>query len=108
MEWDAGRCRKINVNTMKLEPCSRASMREGFEVNRTPKRNVKVNGKQTSISIEQEFWDAFRSIAASKGINLSDLASEIAAAHGDQPNLSSGIRIFVLNYYWRLADEPSQ
>ena len=83
-------------------------MREGFEINNTPKRSVVVNGKRTSMSIEQEFWETFRAIAASKGTGLSNLASEIAVAHGDQPNLSSGIRIFVLNYYRRLADEPSQ
>ena len=86
-----------------VKTSSRGLMREGFEVNKTPKRSVVVNGKKTSISIEQEFWEAFRTIATSKQIGLSDLASEIAIGHGDQPNVSSGIRVFVLNYYQRLA-----
>ncbi len=80
-------------------------MREGFAVNKTPKRSVVVNGKKTSISIEQEFWEAFRTIAASKKIGLSNLVSEIAIAHGDQPNVSSGIRVFVLEHYQRHRQE---
>jgi len=79
-----------------------SSTREGFEVDKTPKRSIVVNGKRTSISVEQEFWEAFRMIAASKRTRLSDLASEIAVAHGNQPNLSSGIRVYILSYYQRV------
>jgi predicted DNA-binding ribbon-helix-helix protein len=90
------------MNTINLRP-SRISSREGFEITKTQKRSIEVKGKRTSVSLEQEFWDAFREIAALKRIRLSDLACEISISYGDQPNLSSGIRIFVLSHYRRLA-----
>ena len=70
----------------------------GFDDKTSNKRSIHVRGRRTSVSLEQEFWDAFREIAASKGVGLSDLASEIFVAHNN-PNLSSGIRIYVLNYF---------
>ena len=94
------------MNTIDCRP-SRISSREGFEITKTQKHSIEVKGKRTSVSLEQEFWDAFREIAASKRIRLSDLASEISITFGDQPNLSSGIRVFVLNHYQRLAADRS-
>jgi predicted DNA-binding ribbon-helix-helix protein len=82
------------------------AMTEDYEVKRTPKRSIAINGKRTSISVENEFWDGFRRIAASRQLRLSDLASEISAAHG-KPNLSSGIRVFVLSYYQNLASDQA-
>jgi len=63
------------------------------------KRSVSIAGHQTSISIEEPFWQALRGIAAERGQSLAGL---IAAIDGDRPaqtNLSSAIRLAVLAWY---------
>jgi predicted DNA-binding ribbon-helix-helix protein len=57
-----------------------------------------LNGHRTSVSLEPEFWDAFRRIAAKKAIPLNVLAAEIDAARGDL-GLASAIRLHVLRFY---------
>lgn len=58
------------------------------------KRSVLVAGHRTSVSLEPEFWDALKGIAARQGRSLNQLIAEIDA--GRNGNLSSAIRVFVL------------
>ena len=62
------------------------------------KRCVVVNGAKTSVSLEEGFWCGMREIARETDKTLSELVSEISASrqHG---NLSSAIRLFVLDHY---------
>jgi predicted DNA-binding ribbon-helix-helix protein len=46
--------------------------------------------------LEDEFWDAFREIAAAEGRAINDLAAEIDEARGLESGLASAIRLFVL------------
>jgi predicted DNA-binding ribbon-helix-helix protein len=62
------------------------------------KRSVRIAGHPTSISLEDVFWDALREIAAHRGMRLSELVEEIDTTRTSQ-NLSSAIRVFVLNTY---------
>jgi predicted DNA-binding ribbon-helix-helix protein len=61
------------------------------------KRSIAVNGHKTSISLEDPFWDQLKEIARAKKCAISTLIEEIDAGrlHG---NLSSAIRLFVLEY----------
>lgn len=64
------------------------------------KRSVNLDGHSTSLSLEEDFWEALKEIAAKKGIPLRALISEIDRLHsGATRNLSSALRIFALNYY---------
>lgn len=58
------------------------------------KRSVRISGHETSVTLEQEFWDALRDIAARDGISLNALISKIDAQNSG--NLSSAVRVFVL------------
>ena len=60
------------------------------------KRSVMVSGHATSISIETEFWDILKDIAAHKGVSINNLLSEIDVGRAN--NLSSGARVYVLKY----------
>jgi predicted DNA-binding ribbon-helix-helix protein len=62
------------------------------------KRSAVVAGHKTSVSLEDAFWKSLKEIAASGGMSLSDLLTAIDSGrhHG---NLSSAIRLFVLNFY---------
>ena len=67
------------------------------------KRSVKLSGRQTSVTLEDAFWDAFKEIATAQGTTISQLIATINTERhkGHHSNLSSAIRLFVLEYYRR-------
>jgi predicted DNA-binding ribbon-helix-helix protein len=73
---------------------------------RPAKRSLTLHGHRTSVSLEPEFWDAFREIAADSGIPLNQLAAKIDDARTSDEGLASAIRVFVLDHY-RSATRPS-
>jgi predicted DNA-binding ribbon-helix-helix protein len=62
------------------------------------KRSIVIAGHKTSVSLEEAFWSGLKDIAVARRTTLSDLVGAIDAErqHG---NLSSAIRLFVLEYY---------
>lgn len=62
------------------------------------KRSIVIAGHKTSVSLEDAFWKGLKEIAGSRDLTLSELVSTIDSdrRHG---NLSSAIRLFVLNHY---------
>lgn len=71
------------------------------------KRSVTIAGHRTSISIEQPFWEALQQIAKDEGRSLSALIAEIDAGRVPETNLSSAIRLAVLEHFQRLAREAA-
>ena len=69
---------------------------------RPVKRSLTLRGHRTSISLEDEFWQAFRDIAKKKSLPINALAADIDADRGMDSGLASAIRVFVLGYYRRL------
>lgn len=66
---------------------------------RPVKRSLTLRGHRTSVSLEDEFWRAFRDIARSRGRAINDLAAEIDADRTSETGLASAIRVFVLRHY---------
>ena len=68
------------------------------------KRSIVIAGHKTSVSLEDAFWQGLKDIAAARDMTLSELVATIDTdrRHG---NLSSGIRLFVLDFYRHQADE---
>ncbi|MGL4237642.1 ribbon-helix-helix domain-containing protein [Tabrizicola sp.] len=66
---------------------------------RPAKRSLTLHGHRTSVSLEPEFWDAFRAIATERGIPFNQLAADIDDARTGDEGLASAIRVFVLNHY---------
>jgi predicted DNA-binding ribbon-helix-helix protein len=62
------------------------------------KRSIVIAGHKTSVSLEAAFWITLKDIATSRQQTLSDLVGAIDAER-KQGNLSSAIRLFVLDYY---------
>ncbi len=62
------------------------------------KRSIVIAGHKTSVSLEDAFWRGLKEIAGNKDLTLSDLVATIDTdrRHG---NLSSAIRLFVLDHY---------
>jgi predicted DNA-binding ribbon-helix-helix protein len=73
---------------------------------RPEKHSLTLKGHRTSVSLEPEFWGAFRAIAAAEGRALNALAAEIDAARPAGQGLASAIRVHVLA--WHQARTPSR
>lgn len=66
------------------------------------KRSVRIAGHSTSVSLEDEFWQALRDIARDRRLSLSALLTEVDKQRQGR-SLASACRIFVLQYFQRLA-----
>lgn len=62
------------------------------------KRSIVIAGHKTSVSLEDEFWSALKAIAVECNGTLSDIVAEIDGKRKNG-NLSSAIRLFVLDHY---------
>ena len=64
------------------------------------KRSLTIARHRTSVSLENDFWDALVTIARADGKSVAALVGEIdkrrSARANPQPNLSAAIRIYVL------------
>src|SRR5258708_21856284 len=62
------------------------------------KRSVAIAGHKTSVSLEEAFWKSLKEIGRRQGVTLSALLAAIDSER-HYGNLSSAIRLFVLNFY---------
>ena len=63
------------------------------------KYSVAIDGHRTSVSLEPEFWRALKEIAAARRVTLGALVTELDRTRTG--NLSSALRVFVLNEFRR-------
>jgi predicted DNA-binding ribbon-helix-helix protein len=62
------------------------------------KRSVIIGGQKTSVSLEDEFWQALKQIAAGLDMPMAVLVHQIGRQR-EYGNLSSALRLFVLEHY---------
>jgi predicted DNA-binding ribbon-helix-helix protein len=62
------------------------------------KRSIIIAGHKTSVSLEDAFWKGMKEIAGGRGKTLSELVASIDTER-QLGNLSSAIRLFVLDHY---------
>ena len=60
------------------------------------KISVSLSGHQTSITLEQEFIDVLHSLAARAGKPVATIINEIDTTRAPDTNLSSAIRVWIL------------
>ena len=60
------------------------------------KISVSLSGHQTSVSLEQEFFDVLQKIANSRNISVASIIKSIDEKRDPESNLSSEIRIWIL------------
>ena len=63
-----------------------------------PRHTIVLARRKTSVSLEDAFWQGLKDIAKSRQMTLSDLVSSIDLDR-ERSNLSSALRLFVLNHY---------
>jgi predicted DNA-binding ribbon-helix-helix protein len=71
------------------------------------KRSVVIAGRQTSVSLEDAFWNRLRGIASQRQMTLSELVATIDS-HRRHGNLSSALRLFVLDFYCSQASRINE
>jgi predicted DNA-binding ribbon-helix-helix protein len=69
-------------------------------VSRPVKRSFSLRGHQTSISLEQPFWDALKEAAEIEGKTAAAIVAEIDEARGNS-GLSGAVRMWILDYFRR-------
>ena len=63
------------------------------------KRSLTLRGHRTSVSLEAEFWQAFRDLALARAQSLNQLAAEIDDGRSGDEGLATAIRLFCLRHY---------
>jgi predicted DNA-binding ribbon-helix-helix protein len=62
------------------------------------KRSIVIAGHKTSVSLEDAFWSGLKEIAIRRRTTLPELVAAIDKQR-QHTNLSSALRIFVLDFY---------
>jgi predicted DNA-binding ribbon-helix-helix protein len=83
-----------------VDAAGRVHPAQGRKNSSVIKRSVIRNGHKSSISLEDQFWDALREIAEQKDIAISTLVAAIDRSRTTS-NLSSAIRVYVLDHFRR-------
>ena len=61
------------------------------------KRSVRIAGHATSVFLEEEFWTALKKIAKAHNTSINALIADIDEKRPPGTNLSSAIRVSILN-----------
>jgi len=62
------------------------------------KHSITIAGHRTSVTLENRFWDFLKEIATKKNCSLRALIETVDTERGAYSNLSSALRLYVLNY----------
>jgi predicted DNA-binding ribbon-helix-helix protein len=60
------------------------------------KRSIAIGGHSTSVTLEDPFWEELQALARAENTTLSALVAEVDRAKGGRGNLSSALRLHVL------------
>ena len=66
------------------------------------KQSIMLGRHKTSISLEAAFWDSLKEIATRERVSIAALVTRIDADR-QHANLSSAVRLYVLDHYRRLS-----
>ena len=70
------------------------------------KRSIVIDGHKTSVSLEDPFWESLKEIGRGQQVTLSKLVAKIDAGR-PYGNLSSSIRLFVLDHFRELPAQTA-
>ena len=60
---------------------------------------IKIGGKVTSVSLESGFYDGLKHMASARNVSINVLVASIDKARDSPVNLSSALRLAVLDFY---------
>lgn len=62
------------------------------------KRSVVIDGRKTSVSLENEFWEEVKNVARTRGQGISDFVAAVVEGY-EGHNVSAALRVSVLARY---------
>jgi predicted DNA-binding ribbon-helix-helix protein len=65
-------------------------------------RSVRIGGRRTSMRLETQFWEALRDVAERERSDVGEICTRIAK-RSRNANLSSAVRVAMVDYYRELA-----
>ncbi|WP_112810229.1 ribbon-helix-helix domain-containing protein [Ensifer sp.] len=71
------------------------------------KHSATLHGHRTSFSLEDPFWLELKTIAAARAMPIAQLIVEIDDARGGDSNLSSALRVYVLDWIKSKAERST-
>jgi predicted DNA-binding ribbon-helix-helix protein len=89
----------LGLTILVVRPISFVSTVMKFPIK---KHSIVIAGRRTAVSLEDAFWEGLREIAKQRNETLVSLVNRINADR-QLFNLSSAIRVFVLDYYRNLG-----
>jgi predicted DNA-binding ribbon-helix-helix protein len=78
-----------------------------MEKSQVAKRSIILSGHKTSVSLEDPYWNGLKEIASKRNQTLSELVAGIDDKR-TFGNLSSAVRLFVLNHDQERSGETRQ
>lgn len=72
-------------------------------MSRLQNRNVRIDGRRTSLRLEPELWEALADIAQRTGRTVHQIVEGIPAAPGER---TSSVRVAVLQFYREHGGQP--
>jgi predicted DNA-binding ribbon-helix-helix protein len=85
-----------------MKPMLRRSKSDGDTVSRTarnPTRSIYLDGRRSNVRLEGIMWEALSEIARYQAISRQELIRQVAATLGEGDNLSSAIRVYIVQFY---------
>ena len=70
------------------------------------KRSIVIGGRKTSVSLEDAFWFELKKLAHRRSASLAELVS-LAAINNPASNLSSSVRLFLLDQVRMASDKKN-
>ncbi len=70
-------------------------------------RNVRVQGRRTSLRLETAMWEALEEITERENITLANLLTEVASGQNES-SFTASVRVFALCYFRGLAAQGEQ
>ena len=61
-------------------------------------RNIRINGRRTSLRMETDMWDALHDVARHRGVTPDVLVSEIERDRGNS-STTAALRVYMLRFY---------
>ena len=68
-------------------------------------RNIRFNGRHTSVRLEPPMWDALSEICCRERTTLGAICAELSVSKPDGTSLTAALRVFVMSYFRAAATE---
>jgi predicted DNA-binding ribbon-helix-helix protein len=68
-------------------------------------RNIRFNGRRTSVRLEPPVWDALSEICSRQRTTLGAICAELSACKPKGTSLTAALRVFVMAYFRAAATE---